>query len=258
MFCELEKCQEDSGDSDDMRMRSHLDSDASTNKLARFYDVDCIFEITRDVAKGYLILLTGGSMTLPPTTAKDNASKAVGKIVSSKLRKKKRNRNRINTHADVEQSLQQVGEEQNISRNASSDGSSPLYHGANVVPMKSVYSADFENNLSLAFMALTDGNVIDICFGVDGCGRKGSNHAKNSIREVKNSLRDAGETSDSLRHLAVGAYGRCFDAVIEYRKNLEKTSIFGYCAKAKKIRRKAEATLSDAFSPLLEALESTS
>lgn len=267
MFCELEKCQEVSTDSNSMKMLNRpvptsgdisAKKNAPTKKVGQLYDVDSILTITQDVANGYLILLTGGTMMLPPSTKKENTSKAMSKIVSSRMRKKKRNRKRDDSQDKHEQFQQQaMGEELRLPRVEPSDVSSISCHGANVVPMKNVCSPEFENNLSLAFIALTDGNVVDACFGVGGCGRNGSTQAKNIIREAKNLLRNAGDSSESIKHLAVGAYGRSFDAVIEYRKNIAMKNRFGSCSKAKTIRKAAEENLSDAFVPLLEALELT-
>lgn len=111
---------------------------------------------------------------------------------------------------------------------------------------------------NLGFMALTEGNVIDACFGVKPqAGAKTSRGAK-TAEEAKSMLNEAVRSSDAVRGIAVKAYGKAFGVVIQYNDDIKNLNCFTRCFKMKSINRKAEQALREAFKPLNEAIEAAS
>jgi len=120
------------------------------------------------------------------------------------------------------------------------------------------------NDISLAFMSITDGNVIDACFGnspMGGLKFKGSEYAVKSASTAKSMIRDAVEesppsTSERLKVLTVKTYKECFQIVVKYNDKIKKNSILSWCFKAKQIRKDAEKSLEDCFKDLVELFDS--
>ena len=202
----------------------------------RMYDPDATLSISKDVASGYLVLLSGGSFT-------GHAEKS--RLLS--LRRGKRSKQRKCCHR---------------------------FRSSPVAGANSQHSSDEEqaaantripdDAIQLAFMSLTDGNAIDTVFGVQSRGgikraKETSKFAYEAAREAKEALREASYTSQAIPRLAVEAYELCFEIVIDYNRKRERLGFgFGFftqCYQRDIIRGEAEESLEEAFAMLRDAVE---
>jgi len=114
--------------------------------------------------------------------------------------------------------------------------------------------------VNLAFMALTDGNVVDACFGIkahisaDAANRRVNQAAKMS-NDAKSLMNEAVRSSTAVREVAVRAYGKAFQIVIQYNDDCKHLNFITRCYRQKPIRQKAENALYEAFKPLNEAID---
>mmetsp|Transcript_9057 Transcript_9057/g.12539 ORF Transcript_9057/g.12539 Transcript_9057/m.12539 type:complete len:211 (-) Transcript_9057:194-826(-) len=115
-----------------------------------------------------------------------------------------------------------------------------------------------EEQISLAFLALTDGNIVDACFGiqkhVQGRPKNQPSPAENEARSCKEALRDAADMSDIVRFRAIEAYRDCFRVVIEYNEILRSLGMASWCLKHCSVRTEATERLEEAFKILEEAV----
>ena len=114
--------------------------------------------------------------------------------------------------------------------------------------------------VNLAFLALTDGNVIDACFGVKAhmsaeAATRRTNQAAKLANDAKTLLNEALRSSDAVREIAVTAYGKAFQVVIQYNEDMKGLNFITRCYRWKPINRKAEEALYQAFKPLNEAID---
>lgn len=188
--------------------------------MYRLYDIDSILEIPRDIADGYLILLSGGL----------NSAQAI---------RQQRNRKKVSS----EPSSTPVGE----SSAQSIKGMSPEEVSA----------------IELAFFALTGGNAIDSMFGVKSHGgikrsKTTSAKAYNDSNEAKRALAGGSASSDVIRVLAVETYTKCFEIIVKYHLDLEKTGFISRCSKQQKLRERTMQQIEELFRPLEEGVASSS
>ena len=108
----------------------------------------------------------------------------------------------------------------------------------------------------LAFMALTDGNILDACFGAPPLRREGPHYIK--TRDAKNALVAASETSDSIPALAIVTYKKGMEIVVKQHMKIKKTFFCCRCFVQGRIRRKAKAKLHENFKILQEAVQASS
>jgi len=111
-----------------------------------------------------------------------------------------------------------------------------------------------ESQLSLGFMALTEGNVVDACFGVHLTTKKNCK-ARQYAKEAKAFLAEAADSSDNFRRLAVNTYRHAFEIVFEFQEEVNKLNFFTVCFFYRGLQRKAESSLKRAFEDLQEATE---
>jgi hypothetical protein len=117
--------------------------------------------------------------------------------------------------------------------------------------------------INLAFLALTEGNVIDACFGVKTyvsaaeAGRRTDRAAK-TANDAKAMLNEAVRSSDAVREIAVTAYGKAFQVVLQYNQNIKSLNFITRCFRWKPMHQMAEESLFDAFRSLNEAIASAS
>ena len=111
-----------------------------------------------------------------------------------------------------------------------------------------------DENLPLAFMSLTSGNVIDTCFGVVNPSLRGDTPSRRNAREAKELLSEH-DTTDAFRRIAVRAYCEAFKAVIDFNDKLDGLNCFAKCFRSKTVRKQWEAKIRSAFDPLVEAIE---
>ena len=121
---------------------------------------------------------------------------------------------------------------------------------------KSDMKIDENNNdhYTLAFMALTSGNVLDACFGVVNTTRRENSLSTRSADEAKNLLADR-DTTDSFRITAVTAYFDAFQVIVLYHDQMVKLNFLTRCFRSGRIRRQTEVDLRIAFSPLITTIE---
>merc|ERR1712238_144524 len=79
-------------------------------------------------------------------------------------------------------------------------------------------SLEEDSSLELAFMAITNGNVIDATFGVESTGgsrrsKNTSSVAFNASQNAKRKIVEASECCDGIVRLAVQVYCKCFEIV---------------------------------------------
>mmetsp|Transcript_2289 Transcript_2289/g.2764 ORF Transcript_2289/g.2764 Transcript_2289/m.2764 type:complete len:225 (+) Transcript_2289:121-795(+) len=183
-------------------------------------DIDSTLEISRDVADGYLILLSGGL----------NSARAI-----RQQRKKKKVSSAPPPPPDGELSAQSM----------------------------ETLSPEELSAVQLAFAALTDGNAIDIMFGVKSMGgirrsQETSEKAYKSANDAKQAIMEAAHTSDALRLLAVETYVKSFEIIVKYHMDLDKMGFITYCVKHQKIREGTEKQLIETFRALDEAVAASS
>mmetsp|Transcript_12469 Transcript_12469/g.26396 ORF Transcript_12469/g.26396 Transcript_12469/m.26396 type:complete len:177 (+) Transcript_12469:266-796(+) len=122
---------------------------------------------------------------------------------------------------------------------------------------KSKKKSEKENDaVTLAFMSLTSGNVVDACFGVVNPSRKDETPARRSAKEAKGLL-DTADTTDSFRQIAVTAYCDAFKAVVTYNAEMDKLNCITKCFRSKKIRTQAAKNIENAFGALVLAMKDT-
>ena len=114
-----------------------------------------------------------------------------------------------------------------------------------------------DENLPLAFMSLTSGNVIDTCFGVVNPSLRGDTPARRSAKAAKELL-DEHDTTDSFRQIAVTTYCEAFKAIINYNDEMDKMNIFAKCFRSNAVRKEAEQKVRAAFDPLVNAMGNSS
>ena len=107
--------------------------------------------------------------------------------------------------------------------------------------------------MSLSFMALTQGNVLDACFGVVNPSKRDDTPAYRSAREAKELL-DECATTDKFRQVAVETYRDAFEVIVEHRVQMSRLNCITRCFKTKKIRKKTERNLAATFSDLAKAV----
>jgi hypothetical protein len=178
------------------------------------YDADAALSIPKNVADGYLILLSGG-------------------LKSAKAVANQRNKNDASDPSSGGESTAQSYDSRRL-------------------------SADERSAISLAFAALTDGNVIEAMFGVESNGgirgKNTSQVAFSAVRDAKQALIDASSSSESIKQLAVETYCKCFEVILKYHLGLESVGFIMYCIKQHKIRETAVEELVKAFQQLNEAV----
>lgn len=110
-----------------------------------------------------------------------------------------------------------------------------------------------DENLPLAFMSLTSGNVIDTCFGVVNPNLRGDSPSRRSAKEAKDLLGEH-DTTDLFQRIAVSAYCEAFKTVIEYNEKVDGMNIFEKCFRSKDVRNEFEGKIKFAFDPLVAAI----
>mmetsp|Transcript_24921 Transcript_24921/g.30634 ORF Transcript_24921/g.30634 Transcript_24921/m.30634 type:complete len:253 (+) Transcript_24921:433-1191(+) len=201
--------------------------------IVMMYDAESVLEIPRDVADGYLILLSGGL----------NSAKVVA---SHKQQTNKINNNNTTTTTSSGESTAQ----QTSSNPATDTQAQPQ-------------SPEQLSALSLAFTALTDGNVIEAVFGVQSTGgikrnKHTSQQAYNAARNAKQALMEAACTSESIRLVAVETYIKCFEIIVKYHLEMDSIGLWSWCVKHQKLREDATRNLNEAFRPLHEGVAASS
>lgn len=191
------------------------------------FDAESALEIPKDVADGFLILLSGG-------------------INGATVIKQKR--------------------EQDPSLGSSGDKKTGGgYEAPQSLDSSGIVSTQNSQDLNFAFAALTDGNVIEATFGVESYGglkraKTTSEIAFNNARAAKQAILEASlatptnvnaeASGRSVKQIAVDTYIRCFEIIISYHLDLETIGFITYCIKHQKLANRASRDLAKAFATL--------
>lgn len=203
-------------------MTKQKDGDLNTNIDFLFYNSDSTMDINRDVAKGFLILLTVG-----------NPDEKV----------KKNNKHNTVNNKSVPNNTNDTSSTSNSNNNNNNID-------------------DDNNSILFPFTVLTDGNIIDACFGDQpqgGIKFAGSTYAVKAAKRAKQILKEVADSGmDSQldyknKEIAVNAYRQCLEIVMEFHDKMEELGIVSWCWKASSIRKKAEEDLRESFSSLKQA-----
>jgi hypothetical protein len=109
------------------------------------------------------------------------------------------------------------------------------------------------SDVSLAFLALTSGNVLDACLGVAHPSRREDTPATRAARDGKELLGSCA-TTEKFRHTAVEAYCNAFRVIVSYRDEYDQLNCITRCFRAKKIRKRTERNLRETFLKLAKAV----
>lgn len=108
--------------------------------------------------------------------------------------------------------------------------------------------------VTLAFLSLTDGNVLNACFGAPTQLCNASSPSYTMAQNAKRELANAADVSDSVRRLAVQSYAAGFRIVVDYNDKLAKMNPCNRCCKQAELRRKAEQDLKVAYRNLSDVV----
>jgi hypothetical protein len=111
-----------------------------------------------------------------------------------------------------------------------------------------------DNTVMLGFLALTQGNVVDACFGITRVQDKKKKSSIEQAKRVKNLIADAADSSDGIRYLAVEAYRQAFQEISDFHQQVSKLNFFTSCFRLAKIQHDTEMLLKAAFAQLQEAV----
>jgi len=108
-------------------------------------------------------------------------------------------------------------------------------------------------DVNLSFLALTEGNVLDTCFGISNSNIKSTNTEKS--KKGKELLADAAYINDDMKSIAVTGYRDAFIAIVTYQKEMKQLNFITKCFQSKKIRTKAITNMRVALLAVVEAIE---
>jgi hypothetical protein len=112
-----------------------------------------------------------------------------------------------------------------------------------------------ESKVTLGFLALTEGNAVDACFGVSSISSKDAK-GKKMAKEVKRLLATAADSNEAIRRMAVLTYQQAFLIVVRFNDKTKKLNWFTRCFCYGKLQKQAIARLKENFAHLEEAVQS--
>lgn len=136
------------------------------------------------------------------------------------------------------------------------DGYVALLTPGNALP-KGASKKSRDSPYMLPFLALTDGNVVDACFGMTAYSRDRDHKCAAFARRAKVLISEAAEASPAVEKLAVDTYRQGFTIVIETQRKINKKNVLVRCFVAGKIRRRGKESLRQAFRRLEEAVQAS-
>ena len=138
---------------------------------------------------------------------------------------------------------------------AGGNAAEPALDADGRVNKKPETSQESENTL-LGFLALTEGNVVDTCFGVSAVANKKS-PAMKQVVQVKFLLMAAAYDNDDIRQLAVETYRGAFEILLKYQGKLRRLNLFTRCFRYRGLVRETRSNLHRAFEELNDAVQSS-
>lgn len=208
------------------------------NKLP-FYDANTMLSISADLARGHIVLLSAGSYV--PPEAKGSSKKKSKGILSSK---KGNWFGTKSTRKDCSQT----------------ETDTPKSQTSLELTVRS------ESDITLGFLALTEGTVIDTCFSGlkspskrnaerDSNDRTSTSSAKKKLCvQAKSALSEASYTSEAIEPLAVDTYRMAFQEVLNFHQEVSRLNFFTFCFRYGKLQCKSQASLNRIFQQLEEAV----
>ena len=116
-------------------------------------------------------------------------------------------------------------------------------------------SSNTNEDLTLAFASLVDGNVLDACFGSRPQDKHPSSNPKwQECRVAKAALSAASDSSQGLAQLAVETYTNAFTIVLNYHSSVKRMNWCIRCFRGRSKRVKAKHDLEQAFRTLTHAV----
>lgn len=190
------------------------------SQMVPLYDIDAALEISRDVADGYLILLSGGL----------NSAQAI-----RKQRRKKKVSSAPTPPPGEESCAQSVASLSDEELSA----------------VQFAFAALTDGNAIDALFGVKSMGGIRRSQSTSEKSYKAANAAKRALTE-------ASYASDATLLLAVESYVKGFEIIVKYHMDLEKNGFITYCMRQQKIRESAEKQLIELFTPLCEVVASFS
>jgi hypothetical protein len=112
-----------------------------------------------------------------------------------------------------------------------------------------------ESPYLLAFLALTEGNVVEACFGVQPYSKDHNGLA--FARRAKGLIAEAVDSSEAIRKLAVDTYRESFVIVLETNTRVRKLNFLVRCFFRSRIQRWGRESLTSTLQRLEEAISSS-
>ena len=115
-----------------------------------------------------------------------------------------------------------------------------------------------ENAYMLAFLAITEGNVVDACFGLQAHSKDKNDHKGAAFaRRAKLLIAEAADTSAAVEKIAVDTYREAYTIVVETHEKTKKLNFLVRCFFAGKIQRRGKESLRKAFERLEESIQAS-
>jgi hypothetical protein len=112
-----------------------------------------------------------------------------------------------------------------------------------------------ESAYLLAFLAVTEGNVVDACFGVQPYSKDHNGLA--FARRAKCLIAESVDSSDAIRKLAVDTYRESFVIVLDTNARIRKLNFLIRCFWSRRIQRRGRASLKTTLQRLEEAISAS-
>jgi hypothetical protein len=186
--------------------------------LVPLLDIEAALEIPKDVADGYLILLSGGNISAK--TIKEKRQKDLKRSKSSP-------NDGGNTFHEKNQDTVSFVPDMNFAFATLSDG----------------------NVIDAAFGVESNGGLKR--------SKTTSEIAFNAAKAAKQAIADASVSSEHIKKLAVETYIRLFEIIIQLHLDLENIGFITWCVKHQKIQERAIQEIKHVFGPLNEAIASS-
>jgi hypothetical protein len=119
---------------------------------------------------------------------------------------------------------------------------------------RSKVEKDAADSTVLGFLALTEGNVIDTCFGLSTVASKASPGVKH-VTKLKSLLMAAADEKDEVRQLAVDTFRGSFEILLQHQGKRARLNWFTRCFTYGKLIRETRAQLERAFEELTEVVQ---
>lgn len=129
-----------------------------------------------------------------------------------------------------------------------------LLSGTAQDPSRASKEEPSQQSIMLGFAALTDGNVVDACFGIR---EKSSEQGVRQAKGVKAVLGDAAMMNSKVPRIAVTGYSKAFRVIMKFQQEVGKLNFITRCFRYGGVQKNAIVELQEAFAPLREVMATT-